>query len=91
MGIAIKREKFAMLQMIAEGLEELFKARSAFIQAPVMDIFFRGIDVNCDTENFAAKAICLNFHTGAVKGGVKVDDTHFKFSLLGAVSEKRNK
>ncbi|XP_011292727.1 sensory neuron membrane protein 1-like [Musca domestica] len=84
MGIAIKREKFAMLQMIAEGLEELFKARSAFIQAPVMDIFFRGIDVNCDTENFAAKAICLNFHTGAVKGGVKVDDTHFKFSLLGA-------
>lgn len=86
MGITIKRDKFAMLGMIAEGLEVIFKPTSPFLRAPVLDIFFRGIDIDCSDENFAAQAICLNFHTGAVNGAVKVDETHFKFSLLGGVS-----
>ncbi|XP_075167837.1 sensory neuron membrane protein 1-like [Haematobia irritans] len=83
MGISIKRDKVAMLGMIAEGIEELFKPTSPFLRTPALDIFFRGFDIDCSTDNFAAKAICLNFHTGAVKGAEKVDDTHFKFSLLG--------
>ncbi|KAM7344096.1 sensory neuron membrane protein 1-like [Cochliomyia hominivorax] len=86
MSIAVKRDKAPMLKMIVEGLEEIFKPTSAFIQAPFMDIFYRGFNVDCSSNNFAASAICLNFHTGSVKGGVQFNETFFKFSLLGGVS-----
>ncbi|KNC20910.1 hypothetical protein FF38_00324 [Lucilia cuprina] len=83
--ISIKREKAAMLDMIAQGLQDIFEPKSAFIQAPFMDVFFRGFDVICSESNsFAASAICLNFHTGSVKGARQINETHFKFSLLGA-------
>ncbi|XP_023303093.2 sensory neuron membrane protein 1-like, partial [Lucilia cuprina] len=84
MAISIKRDKAPMLKMITEGLEEIFKPQSAFIAAPFMDVFYRGFNVDCSSNNFAASAICLNFHTGNVKGGVQYNETMFKFSLLAA-------
>lgn len=77
-----------MLKMIVDGLEEIFKPNSAFIQASFMDIFFRGFYVDCSSDDFTAIAICLNFDTGKVKGFVKYNETLFKFSLLAAVSLK---
>ncbi|XP_039956690.1 sensory neuron membrane protein 1-like [Bactrocera tryoni] len=86
MAIAVKRDKEALINMISEGLQALFKPTTPFVRAPFMDIFFRGIDVDCSIDHFAAKAICLNFHTGAIKGAEKVNATHFKFSLLGGAN-----
>ncbi|XP_067633281.1 sensory neuron membrane protein 1-like [Eurosta solidaginis] len=83
MAIAVKRDKEVMINLISEGIDVLFKPTTPFVRATFLDIFFRGIDVDCSGDHFAAKAICLNFHTGAVKGAVKVNETHFKFSLLG--------
>lgn len=88
MSIAVKRDKEALIHMIAEGIEAIFKPTTPFVRAPFMDIFFRGIDVDCSVDHFAVTAICLNFHTGAVKGAEKVNATHFKFSLFGGVSTK---
>ncbi|KAM7343533.1 sensory neuron membrane protein 1-like isoform 1-T1 [Cochliomyia hominivorax] len=83
--IAIKREKPAMINMIAQGLQDLFQPKSAFIQVTFMELFFKGFMVDCSNEDsFAAGAICLNFHTGAIKGAEKLNETHFLFSLLGA-------
>ena len=88
MSIGIKRDRAAMVNLISEGIEEIFHPKDPWIRAPFMDLFFRGVVVDCSSQNFAAVAICLNFHTGTVKGAVKLNETHFKFSLMAGVSRR---
>ncbi|XP_037942188.1 sensory neuron membrane protein 1-like [Teleopsis dalmanni] len=82
MAIAIKRDKEALLEVVVDGINVLFKPTNPFVTAPFMDIFYRGIDIDCSSDHYAAKLICLKFYTGDIKGGFQVNATHFKFSLM---------
>lgn len=83
--IAIKREREAMLDMVAEGMGVLFDGK-AFMQVSAMDLLFKGFPVDCSKDVFSAKAICSAFYTGDIKQAVQVNETSFLVSLFGAVS-----
>lgn len=52
-----------------------------------MDYLFDGIEIDCTSENFAAKATCSMFHSGEAKAVQPTDKENiFKFSVFGAVS-----
>nr|XP_032291689.1 sensory neuron membrane protein 1 [Drosophila virilis] len=84
MTIANLEQPAETLATVALGLDIIFKPQSAFITAKFKDLFYAGIDINCDQEHAAAQAICQQFQAGAVPGALPVNATHYKFSLMGA-------
>ena len=83
--ISIQKDKAPMLPLVLKALIDIFNATSPYITAPFMDIFFRGIPINCGLESYEANAFCVNFHSGDVKGSTAHNDTFFKFGLLSGV------
>lgn len=83
--ISIKREKEPMLPLVSKALSDIFNPTSPFVSAPFMDVFFRGIPINCGVDTFEATAFCSNFKTGVVPGSTVINDTFFGFGILTAV------
>lgn len=74
-----------MLPLISKALKDIFNPSSPFVSAAFMDVFFRGIPVNCGVDTYEATAFCLSFQSGEVKGSSKTNDTFFAFSLMAGV------
>lgn len=83
--ITIKRGNEPMLPFISKALKDIFNPTSPFATAPFLDLFFRGIPVNCGVNTNEANAFCSNFHSGAIKGSSRINDTFFAFSMMAAV------
>lgn len=85
MSIIVARDKPAMLNLVNKALNAIFRnPETPFLTAPVMDILFRGVVINCSVTDFAGKAVCTQLRTEA-KDLEHVSDTIFKFSFFGMV------
>ncbi|XP_055389954.1 sensory neuron membrane protein 1-like [Condylostylus longicornis] len=79
----VKKTRPPMIALVAEGLKELFYDNfNATYTGKFMDLFFRGIPIDCATDSFNAKAICSALHGGVAKNIVPYDKTTFLFSFL---------
>jgi hypothetical protein len=88
MVLSAERDMAVMLPAIARAIPAIFGTRdSMFLTAPVKDILFDGILINCTLKDFTAKILCTLMRTQG-KDLQKVGKGAFKFSLFGAVSTK---
>lgn len=85
MPVMLSREKPAMLTLINKAINAIFRnPETPFVTAPVLDILFRGVVIDCNVNDFAGKAVCTQLRTEA-KDLDHVSDTIFKFSFFGKV------
>lgn len=82
----VKRDREPMLPLVTDALGHLLNnPKDPFFHGRAMDILFDGIIVNCESEEFSSKAVCSALETDA-KSLIKLNDTHFEFSIFGSVS-----
>lgn len=88
MTLAVNVDKKPLLGMTASALNAIFHNPSMpFWTGPVMDLLFDGFDIDCSSEDFAAKATCAVLASGDVQAIRVVNETSLKFSLMGGVSD----
>lgn len=88
MALGVNVEKAPLLPMIRDAINEIFhNPKDAFWTGRVMDYLFDGIEIDCSSEETAAKAVCLNFDTDEAKAIERVREGVYKFSVFGTVSQ----
>lgn len=89
MALSVNVDRAPMLPLVSNAINILFHdPTSAFWTGKVMDILFNGIDIDCTSTDFNAKAICSVFEGGDIKAVRPKEDADdiFQFSLFGNVS-----
>lgn len=87
MALAVNVDKKPMLSMISNAINKIFHDPiDPFWTGRVMDLLFDGINVDCSSENFDAKATCSVLGSGEVQAIRVINNELFKFSMLRGVS-----
>lgn len=87
MALAVNVDKKPMLPFISNAINQIFhEPIDPFWTGRAMDLLFDGIDVDCSSGNFEAKATCSVLGSGEEQAIRKVNDKLFKFSMIGGVS-----
>lgn len=76
-----------MLPLVAKAIQELFhQPKDVFFHGKVMDLLFNGVEVDCTSTDFNAKATCSAFEGGDITTVVPSDkEDIYLFSLFGGV------
>jgi hypothetical protein len=53
--IATQRERPPFLDFLGKALDIVLEPKTPFLTAPVMDILFNGLPINCDHDEFEAQ------------------------------------
>lgn len=59
---------------------------SVFMRVKVMDLLFDGVDVDCSSQEFSAKAVCTAFED-AEQMWTEDDGVTYKFSFFHSVTD----
>nr|CAD7197008.1 unnamed protein product [Timema douglasi] len=83
MVLTVEKEKPGMLSLVNKAIKALYRdPQSVFMTAPVRDLLFDGVVINCTLTDFAGKAICTQLKANA-KDMERVSEDIFKFSFFG--------
>lgn len=74
-----------MLPLISKAIVEMFKPKSFLSEVRAMDVLFRGMPIDCSSENFASQAVCTALD-GSSSNIKAINETHFQFSFMGGVN-----
>lgn len=86
MALAVNVDKKPMLPLVSDAINGIFhNPKDPFWTGRVMDLLFDGIEIDCTSEEFAAKATCSIFESGEAKAVQPLRPNYYKFSLFGAV------
>jgi hypothetical protein len=86
MVLSAERDMSFMLPLITRAIPLIFgTSDSVFLTAPVKDILFEGVLINCTLKDFTARMLCMLMKTQG-KDLEKVGKNAFKFSFFGGVS-----
>lgn len=80
----MKRNFEPLLELATKAMEQIFQLDTPFLTAPVMDILFNGIGIDCNHTEYESIAFCAKIKSEA-KGLNIVNDTYMEFSVLGGV------
>lgn len=83
--ISVKHDRAPMLPLISKAIIEIFNPTSFLSEVKAMDILFRGVPIDCSSENFAAQAICTALE-GSSSNIKPINESHFQFSFFGGVN-----
>lgn len=73
------------MSIIIQAFQQIFRPEgSPFLITNVMDLLFRGVNIDCNREELEASVVCPQM--GNEKGIHKINDTFYSVSLFGAVS-----
>lgn len=87
MALAVNIDKKPLLGMTAKAIEHIFHSpETPFWTGPAMDLLFNGLDVDCSSPEFAAKATCSVLASGDVAAIRIIDADHLKFAMMAGVS-----
>lgn len=85
--LAVNVDRQPMLPLAAAAIKEIFHdPADAFWTGRAMDLLFDGINLDCSSTDFNAKAVCAIFESGESQAIQPVNDQTFKFSFFGGVS-----
>lgn len=85
MAVVVKNDRAPMLPLISKAIIEIFKPTSFLSELRAMDVLFRGIPIDCSSENFAAQAVCTALE-GSSNNIKTINESHFQFSFMGGVN-----
>lgn len=86
MALAVNVDKKPLLGMTATAIEHIFHAPDTpFWTGRVMDLLFDGLDVDCSSQEYAAKATCAILGSGDVAAIKVIDPEHLKFAMMSGV------
>lgn len=74
-----------MLPLISKAIIDIFKPKSFLSEVRAMDVLFRGIPIDCSSDNFAAQAVCTALE-GSSTNIKSFNESHFQFSFMGGVN-----
>lgn len=85
MAIIVKNDRAPMLPLVSKAIIEMFKPTSFLSEVRAMDVLFRGIPIDCSSDNFAAQAVCTALE-GSSTNIKPINESHFQFSFMGGVN-----
>lgn len=83
--LSVNVDRKGMIPLVTKAMNDLFhEPKDAFWTGHPMDLLFNGIEMDCSSDDFNTRAVCSVFETGEQRQIEQIDDTTFKFSILGA-------
>lgn len=88
MVLAVNVDRKSMLSLVTAAIDVIFDSpQHMYWTGKAWDLLFDGIFIDCsDEDSFQAAAVCDIFENGEVSLVKPHNDTHYRFSLLGDVS-----
>lgn len=84
--LAINYDKPDLIGFITKALNKIFhNPEHIFYHGPAADLIFRGIPLDCSSDDFEPSAVCSELESDEYPLVRRLNDTFMQFSLIGNV------